>query len=251
MIRSAMREDQAAFFAVCLFSLVMVLFVGCSCADAKAPGNPKLAVYAVVEILYDVPGEHDPRGSGVVIETKVGKTMVLSAAHVFQGRGKVRITGPFPRRPGGPYSARLVRIDRQRDLALIQVGYGPWPYVAPVADPGHRVMSAVSAGYDAPKSRWEAPRQGLRKLVRRRADVLGSAQGWTWTRQPGWHGRSGGGLIDPRTGELIGIAHGYEHPYPHGRGLYVSLQSIRRFLAKPTSKPRTAPRRYCPPAAPY
>jgi len=68
----------------------------------------------------------------------------------------------------------------------------------------------------------------MKGLTIKRATITRSGANWTITREPPWHGRSGGGLIDSR-GYLVGVVHAYEDPVA-GPGIHVSHASIVRFL---------------------
>lgn len=62
----------------------------------------------------------------------------------------------------------------------------------------------------------------------------------TMTQEPPWHGRSGGALIDPRTGLLVGVCGGYQGPGRFavqgdprgGPGVYTSHEAIGAFLQR-------------------
>jgi hypothetical protein len=168
-------------------------------------------------------------GSGVVVWTGPGQTHVVSAAHLFEGgavRKPIRIAAPSPE-VGPPRDMRvtLSRVDPQADLSFLVVHVGPWPYVCPIAT--SRVGTQFwSVGYD--EMCWPA------KV--RPATVYASGGGWTYTRERPWHGRSGGGLIDPRNGVLVGIVSSVFGPdtrdevVPGGHGRYVSLEAIQAFV---------------------
>jgi hypothetical protein len=77
----------------------------------------------------------------------------------------------------------------------------------------------LSVGYD--EMRQPATQRPV-TILRVDADI-------TWTREPPWHGRSGGALLDLESGQLIGVVSGYVS-YPRGPGIYVSHAAIERFL---------------------
>jgi len=185
--------------------------------------------------------------SGTVIATGPGWSDVLSCAHMFYANDGHSISqerlhaalhtcGPAqPYARTGRCEAHLVRVDYRRDLSLIRIDNGPY-YCCPVAPAGYQPSRRLlSVGYD--EMRWPAQQ--------RWADVLSVQGDHVFTRQMPWHGRSGGGLLDPQGQCLVGVVEAYETPPPH-RGLYVSLQAVHEFLAEcratatsPTPRPRS------------
>jgi hypothetical protein len=92
--------------------------------------------------------------------------------------------------------SRLIAVDYDHDLSLIEIIGGNAPNVAPVAGPGHKPSShLLSVGYD--EMRLPA--------TRLTAHIIKSDNDITWTREPPWHGRSGGALLDLDSGTLIGV----------------------------------------------
>ncbi len=189
-------------------------------------GDPATARYAVVRIP-----SHGC--SGTVIETGPGRSLILTCAHAFQGadaRRPIQLNCPSDRPESGkPVGIRLVAVgvpDRD-DLALLLLNDGPLPYCAPVAGQP-RTRHCLSVGYDE----MRLPAQY------RPAEIVGGTGQVTYTRERPWHGRSGGALLDGETGELVGVVSGYTGPpnhreqFPGATGVYVSLPTIRAFLAR-------------------
>jgi hypothetical protein len=159
--------------------------------------------------------------SATVIHTEPGRTFLLSCAHAFEGRDRfkaLQIDGLAA--PSG--AARVLAVDADLDLSLIEVRSGPVAAVAPVAGPGYRPgPNLLSAGFDEMKT----------PATVRPAHIIRVDRDVTWTREPPWHGRSGGGLIDADSGQLLGVVSGYVS-YPAGPGIYVSHEAIERFLKR-------------------
>jgi len=213
-----------------------LLALACALASTGArAGDPSLARYAVVRIP-----SHG--GSGTVIETGPGRTLILSCAHAFQGADAQRpIKLDCPHNAAGqPKHVRIrllaVGIVDRDDLSLIELNDGPLPYCAPVA-PDNYSRRCLSVGYDEMKQPAQC----------RPAEILREDGAIAWTRERPWHGRSGGGLIDAETGCLIGVCSGYSGPsnhaevWPGANGLYVSHAAIVRFLrGERGSAPRQA-----------
>ncbi|MCC6421616.1 MAG: trypsin-like peptidase domain-containing protein [Gemmataceae bacterium] len=171
--------------------------------------------------------------SGVVIETERGRSLILTCAHAFENGGwknplTIDVPSPTPLARARAATTRFLALNYTLDLALIELGDGPLPYVASVAANGHRMSRVLlSVGYDEMKP----------MLTRARADVLEITPGHTFTRGIPWHGRSGGPLLDgPNT---VGIVTGYEVGGER-RGIYSSHRSILIFLGG-TDKPRVPP----------
>lgn len=184
--------------------------------------GPQYAHHAVVMIP-----SHG--GSGIVIATSRQRTYLLSAAHMFEGKDAnkaIRLQVPVPRPEGQKQvGIWLVALDRKADLALLEMNYGPLPYLAPVAPINHQLRRKqwlLSVGYDEMK---KPPRMRWTKYA-------GSFGHLSYTETPPWHGRSGGALLDMQTGYTVGVVSGYERPYPQGRGRYVSLSAIHAFLQR-------------------
>ena len=161
--------------------------------------------------------------SGVVIRSAPGLSLILTAAHAFEGAARCRaITLDVPAPSPGTATGRprLVKIDPGRDLALVALAAGPLPNVCPVATLGHWTPRAWSCGYD----RMTLPPGGARCFPATRLDR--GSRSRTFTRERPVEGRSGGALISEH-GLLVGLVHGYERG---GRGIYISLTAIHEFL---------------------
>jgi hypothetical protein len=186
--------------------------------------EPALAVHAVVRM--DRAG-----GSATVIWTGPGKSYLLSCGHCFQGGARnqpVSLDVPDYRPARHPGLApRVLAVDARRDLSLIEVDYGPMPYLCPVAPAGARPTRLVSVGYDDMRL----------PPTMRPCHIAADGGLFTFTRERPWHGRSGGGLIDLDSGYLFGVVSGYEGSRrtwteDNGRdfGVYASHRSILEFL---------------------
>jgi len=185
--------------------------------------------------------------SATVIYTDAQHSYLLGCAHGFDGHNtSAPLKVDFPVPQGWPVGTnqrawkRLVYQDKKLDIALIEV-QGPFPYVCPVAPPGYVPgRNIVSVGYDEMRL----------PVTTRRATLLGSSvpmgrgvasdPSITFTREPPWHGRSGGNLLDLDTGQLIGVCSAYAGP-PRlakqedprgGPGIYCSVRAIQGFLQR-------------------
>lgn len=176
-------------------------------------------------------------GSGTVIATGDGWTLVLSCAHCFEGRDRskpVTIDMPFPTLDGGAQTGPgpISKIPRKVgvtvlavgttatcDVSLLRLNYGPAPYVSPVAPLGFKPGECWSIGFDE----MRFPPQC------KPARIVGNFGSGAWmTDTKPWHGRSGGALIDKKSGYVVGVVSAYTPT----NGVYSSLSAIHKVLAK-------------------
>lgn len=158
----------------------------------------------------------DQGGSGVAIWTSKEKTYLLTAGHCFN-ENPIRIQFGVQSAKRVSATKRWVAVNKQRDLALIELSTGPVPSVAPIALLFSE-KEAYSWGHDG--MCW--PKVGYKVKIK------SSDARTTWTYDPPKEGRSGGPLLNSK-GELIGICQGYVISRPHD-GVYASLQNIHEFL---------------------
>jgi hypothetical protein len=187
-----------------------------------------IAILVVLAGLAEAQGEHavvripSHGGSGTVIETRPGRSLILSAAHLFSGSNRYkRMTFDMPSPAPGQaqrVESRLLALDSQMDLSLIEIDVGPLPYVCAVAPQGYRPGECISVGYD----NMRLPPQ------KRPAHIASQSGPTTFTRERPWHGRSGGALIDRSRGYLVGVVSGYSST----RGVYASHSAVLSFLAR-------------------
>ena len=182
-------------------------------------------------------------GTGVIVASVEGETLILTAAHVIEEPGplsiqifpynlgweNVRTVQGFPRRLRASIAAR----DPDIDLAVLRVrGQLAFPYVARIArgdrplTPG---LAVTSIGFDRgerligfPTRLWQMDRVDLNRG--------GGARSFLITQNPPEIGRSGGGLF-LEDGTLIGIclARAQLPPAPV-RGMYSTIGNIRGLL---------------------
>lgn len=214
-----------------LLALLVSVCLSVAVSRSDGPAGVPPVTYAVVRIK-----SHG--ASATVIYTEPGRSLLLGCAHAYRGQGanaKMALDVQSPTTDGRPKRAtiKLLAVDHQADLSLVELGDGPLPYVAPVAPAGHRPGRVVSAGYD--DMIWPA--------TVRTAHITGSNGLVTYTRERPWHGRSGGGLLDAEKGYLIGVVSGYTGPsardkasfaevYPGASGIYVSHEAVIKFLKR-------------------
>lgn len=184
-------------------------------------------------------------GSGTVVSTGPGWSLILTAGHLYGKPQNPRVPGspmvPDQQRIRQPMTfdivasaakgqggSNLLGYDLSQDIALVRLNYGPLPHVAPVAPAGFRPGLCLSGGFDDMQfpGQWRTTH-----IIPDRGD------GYTYTVEPPWHGRSGGGLIDANTGYLVGVCSGYTGAHSRddrmrGKGVYASHASILAFLRR-------------------
>lgn len=183
------------------------------------------------------------QGSGTVIASAPGETLVLTAAHVLEGDGppyievhrynlgleRLRGREGWPRR----LTARLVARDRDADLAVLRVeGFRALPFVARVADgPGEPATGqpVVSVGIDlgSKLASWSARVVGPARVDMKKG---GGDRPFLLVDRLPEHGRSGGGLF-AADGAVVGVCIGRAEVVRGRRvGVFASTESIRRLL---------------------
>jgi S1-C subfamily serine protease len=207
------------------------------------------------------------RGSGTIIASAKGRSLILTAAHVIDGPGQAAIElhrfnlGIEGRKLGGSWPkvipATILAADLDADVAVLRVeGLARLPHVARLdarlAEPLPEGFPVTSVGIDQASdlNSWDSRIRGTALLSRNLADKGGSAftapgrnQGqspprdprlFVITEHPPIQGRSGGGLYSS-DGRLLGVCVGrIELKSTRGEeraiGLFASGQSIRRVL---------------------
>ncbi len=185
----------------------------------------------------------DAQGSGTIISSVNGETLVLTAAHVVAGSGDLRVelhrfnlgverqnvSGPWPRK----VPARILGQDEDADVAVLQVpGLATLPHVARLADlravpePG-TIVTSVGIDRASDLNSWQARVRGMALMAPERGR---QERYYVVTDRAPIQGRSGGGLYLP-DGRLLGVCVGRIEPEKgEAIGLFASGDSIRRVL---------------------
>ena len=184
------------------------------------------------------------QGSGTIIASVEGETLVLTAAHVVRDRGPIVVEfhrynlgleraaaapGPWPR----TVRATLLATDPAADLAVLRiVKLAPLPYVArlaPTTSTRPPIPSSTRSGSTwGPTSPpgppgWSKPSHSSSTDNREQRPFL-------ITEKIPEHGRSGGGLY-LSNGELVGVCIGHaELVKGKEMGVFASRESIRILL---------------------
>lgn len=164
-------------------------------------------------------------GSGTVIDSRVGRTIVLTCGHIFRGLKKTSVVEVDVFTDGKPatYVGTPLKYDLQADVGLIAI---PTQSAIPIAnvaalndaaERGDRVLS-IGCGGGAEPSR-----------LRIRVTELNRYRGPDNIECTGVpeQGRSGGGLFNAR-GEVVGVC--FAADPRDRRGLYAGLRPIHDLL---------------------
>jgi S1-C subfamily serine protease len=184
------------------------------------------------------------QGSGTIIASVEGETLVLTAAHVVHDRGPIAVElhrynlgmeraaaarGPWPR----SLRAALLATDTAADLAILRIEkMRALPYVARLAGdqtdpPADSIVTSIGIDLGTSLSAWST------RLVDALWFELNGSRDrrpFLITDQAPEHGRSGGGLY-LASGELVGVCVGHTR-LVKGRelGVFASRESIRMLL---------------------
>lgn len=183
------------------------------------------------------------QGSGSVVSSVEGETLILTAAHVVEDRGPLKVElhrynlGLENDRAGTVWPrsvpAEVVAADDSADVAVLRIkGLGPLPFVARLAVEGAeppRGTLVTSLGIDRGTELSSWPTR-IAHIDRFEIEGTGAERSFLITTRPPEHGRSGGGLF-LANGDLVGVCVG-RAKLVKGRnsGIFASSASIRRLL---------------------
>ena len=184
------------------------------------------------------------QGSGTIIASVEGETLVLTAAHVLNAEGPVRIElhrynlgmerkpateGVWPRVIQGKVAAT----DAAADLAVVRVeGMGALPYVARLAhgdlEPApESIVTSIGIDNGSKLTSWRT------KLIETATFEINDSRDprrVLITEKIPEHGRSGGGLF-LANGELVGVCIGHAELVKGRRsGVFASRESLHLLL---------------------
>lgn len=183
------------------------------------------------------------QGSGSVIASVRGETLVLTAAHVVEERGPLKVElhrynlGLERDRAGANWprsvAAEVVAADVAADVAVLRIkDLSPLPYVARLAvqgpePPRGTVVTSIGIDLGTRLSSWATR---IAEVDRFEIEGTGAERYFLITTKPPEHGRSGGGLF-LANGDLVGVCVG-RAKIVRGRnsGVFASSSSIRRLL---------------------
>lgn len=185
---------------------------------------PPMAASARIRIR-DKSGEN--LGSGTIIDSKIGQTIVLTCGHVFRNLDETSIieVDVFSKSQPETYVGKLLKFDADSDVGLISIPTdNPLP-TCRVAGPGFAIEKGISVDSIGCGNGEKPTQYTIRVTALNR--YLGP-DNLECTGLP-TQGRSGGGLFN-KDGLVIGVCTAADHR--DRRGLYAGLKSIQELLDK-------------------
>lgn len=164
-------------------------------------------------------------GSGTIIDSRTGRTIVLTCGHIFRGIGKdskIEVD-VFEGKRHETYVGKLIRHNLEADVGLVEIATETPLSISPVAvlksrfEKGDPVVSVGCGGGDPP-TKLPLRITALNKYL--------GPDNIECTGVP-MQGRSGGGLFN-RAGQVIGVCIAADPP--NRRGLYAGLKAIHELL---------------------
>jgi Trypsin-like peptidase domain len=184
------------------------------------------------------------QGSGTIIASVDGETLVLTASHVVKAEGPIFVElhrynlrlegraaapGAWPR----VISAGLAAVDTAADLAILRIEkMTALPYVARFTHkndepPPNSVVTSIGIDLGKKLTHWNSR---LVETLTFELNDSGSARPFLITEKIPEHGRSGGGLF-LTNGDLVGVCVGHSELVKGKRmGVFAAGVSIRRLL---------------------
>lgn len=180
--------------------------------EAPLPSQSQQEFDALPRIIYPdapPPGGHKPgsavAGTGFFVASDGS---LLTAAHVVTDCKATRIASKFVR----PTNVRLIALDEKRDVALLRADHMVPPATLPIGRPAALAGRLFVLGYPAgggmlePTETWGTLENT--HLQPAPADFVDPRR-LIWAAAPEVaHGFSGGPIIDPRNGAVVGIIRG-------------------------------------------
>ena len=212
-----------------LFSFVLGLaLLGVGTPAPTAPIDLSTIVAAakpaVVFILAKEPAG-TLSGSGFVIASTATESTIVTANHVVEGASQVDVI--FDNNQHERYTARVIRHDHVRDVAVLSVGVGNRPTLKLALPESIREgMSIALIGYPMTTFVFEkfagdtlrpSVHAGIVSAIRLKGELIQFDAAT-------FHGDSGGPILDAHTGDVIAIVHGEAlDPSYYARGLEKAL----------------------------
>jgi hypothetical protein len=185
------------------------------------------------------------QGSGTIIASVEGETLIATAAHVIRGSGPVTVelhrynlgkeqqsnlAGRWPRH----LAAETVGSDPSADVAILRVrNMIALPYTAKLLPeneepPAKADLTSVGIDLGSKLSSWDT---NLVEILWFELNDSGSDRPFLITTRIPEHGRSGGGLYD-RHGQLVAVCIGHAELLKGRRmGIFSSVENLRQLLS--------------------
>jgi S1-C subfamily serine protease len=184
------------------------------------------------------------QGTGTIIASLDGETLVLTAAHVIRGRGSIivelhRYNLGLEQQPSSPgqwprkATAETVATDAHADLAVLRVrDMIALPFVARLgprdAQPASSAgLTSVGIDLGSKLSSWNTR---VVEVLWFELNDSGTDRPFLVTERIPEHGRSGGGVYD-RNGTLLGVCVGHAELVKGKRmGVFSSIENVHQLL---------------------
>ena len=186
------------------------------------------------------------QGSGTIVASLEGQTLILTAAHVIRGSGAITVElhrynlgiERVPARPGKwprKVDAEQVAVDNAADVAIIRLSdLVALPYVARLGTddpdaPTSDELTSVGIDLGTKLSSWNTR---LVEYLWLALNESGTERRFLVTAIIPEHGRSGGGLFD-KEGKLVGVCIGHAEVIKGRRmGIFSSVENVRDLLRR-------------------
>ena len=184
------------------------------------------------------------QGSGTIIASLEGETLILTASHVIRGRGPIsvelhRYNLGIERQPSIPgrwprqVMAETVASDSLSDLAILRLrDLIALPFVARLGpedaeQASNTGLTSVGIDLGSKLSSWNTQ---LVEVLWFELNDSGTDRPFLVTERIPEHGRSGGGLFDKK-GTLVGVCVGHAELVKGKRmGVFSSIENVRQLL---------------------
>lgn len=186
------------------------------------------------------------QGSGTIVASLEGETLILTAAHVIRGSGPITVElhrynlgiERMPARPGKwprKIDAVQVAVDNSADVAIIRLSdLVALPYVAKLGTddldaPTNNKLTSVGIDLGTKLSSWNTR---LIEYIWLALNESGTERRFLVTAVVPEHGRSGGGLYDNNS-KLVGVCIGHAELLKGRRmGIFSSVANVRDLLRR-------------------
>lgn len=183
------------------------------------------------------------QGTGTIIASEAGQSLVLTAAHVLRDEGPItielhRYNIGLEKTTGGAWplvaAAEEAGADPAADVALLRFReHSPVPFVARLYDgdperiPPESLATSLGVDLGARLSSWNTK---IIKTTRLQLEGEGWGRPFLITLKTPEHGRSGGGLY-LEGGRLVGVCIGHAELVESRRmGIFSSIENVRRLV---------------------
>ncbi len=220
-------ERLRRFFIMSGFCFVTGCALIVAAGNLVAFGNVAFDNVAKSIVLIDA---GDNIGTGFFVASNANRSIILTAQHVIGAKKSVKVYAHAGYR--GSFVATVMRVDRDRDLALLSVPTGPFPTL-PIATSATIGESVAAGGFDDLAYRYFKSSGDLQPNFH--PGSVSSIRGSLVVHDvPTDEGNSGGPLFDVESGDVVGVVKG---SFNQNYYAAVGPPSIRQFLREAGVEP--------------